>query len=57
MTAIDLTKQKALGADSKAIQKLSFIANFDQAENPMFFIIEEAKETTLDFSQATMRVL
>ena len=57
MTAIDLTKQKALDADSKAIQKLSFIANFYQAENPMFFIIEEAKETTLDFSQATMRVL
>ena len=52
MIAVYLSKQQALDADPKAIQQISFTANLDWEENTtMFFIIEEAKETILDFSQ------
>ena len=55
---IDLNKQQALDADPRAIQQISFMANLDRAGNAtMFFIIEEAKETALDFSQGTVNVL
>ena len=58
MIAIDLSKQKALDADPKAIQQINFTANLEQEGNTtMFFIIEEAKETILDFSQGTIKVL
>ena len=58
MIAIDLSKQQALDADPKAIQQINFTANLDREGNKtMFFITEEAKETTLDFSQGTVKVL
>ena len=59
MIAIDLIKQQALdAADSRAIQEINFTANLDRGENTtMFFIIEEAKETVLDFSQGIVKVL
>ena len=51
MIAIDLSKQQALGADPRAIQQINFTANLDKDGNTTtFFIIEEAKETVLDFS-------
>ena len=57
MIAIDLSKQQALDADPKAIQQINFTGNLDRAEGAtMFFIIEEAKETVLDFSQGTVKV-
>ena len=56
ITATDLSKQEAIDADSKAVQKLNFTANSDQAEDTMFLIIEETKKTILDFSQATVSV-
>ena len=58
MIAIDLSKQQALDADPRAIQQINFTANLDRAGNTtMFFIIEEAKETVLDFSQGTVKFL
>ena len=55
--ATDLSKQQVPDADPRAIQQISFTANLDRAGNPtMFFIIEEAKETVLDFSQVTVKV-
>ena len=55
MIDIDLSKQQALDADPRAIQQINFTANLDRAGNTtMFFIIEEAKETVLDFSQGTV---
>ena len=58
MIAIDLSKQQELDADPRAIQQINFTANLDRAGNTtMFFIIEEAKETVLDFSQGTVKVL
>ena len=58
LIAIDLSKQQALDADPRAIQQINFTANLDRAGNTtMFFIIEQAKETVLDFSQGTVKVL
>ena len=48
MIAIDLSKQQALDAGQKTIQPINFTGNLDR-EATMFFIIEEAKETILDF--------
>ena len=58
MIAIDLSKQQALDVDPKAIQQINFMANLGRVGNTtMFFIIEEAKETILEFSQGTVKVL
>ena len=58
MIAIDLSKQQALDADPRAIQQINFTANLDRTGNTtMFFITEEAKDTVLDFSQGTVKVL
>ena len=58
MIAIDLSKQQVLDADPRAIQQINFTANLDKAANTtMFFIIDEAKETVLDFSQETVKNL
>ena len=57
MIAIDLSKQQALDADPRAIQQINFTANLDKNGNTTLFNIEEAKETVLDFSQGTVKVL
>ena len=58
MIAIDLSKQQALDADPKAIQQINFAGNLDGNNNRlMIFIIEGVKETILDFSQGTVKVL
>ena len=58
MIAIDLSKQQVFDVDPRAIQQINFTANQDRAGNTtMFFIIEEANETVLDFSQGTVKVL
>ena len=58
MIAVDLSKQQVLDADSRAIQQINFTAKLDRAGNTrIYFILEEAKETKLDFSQGTVKVL
>ena len=58
MIAVDLSKQQALDADPRAIQQINFTANLDRAGNTrVYFILEEAKETILDFSQGKVKVL
>ena len=58
LIAIELSHQQRLDADPKAIQKINFTGNLEHAGNTiMFFIIEEVKETFLDFSQGTVKVL
>ena len=58
MIALDLTKQQALDADPRAIQQINFTGNLDRAGNTrVYFILEEAKETILDLSQGTVKVL
>ena len=42
----------------KAIHQINFTANIDrERKTTMFFIIKEAKETVLDFSLGTVRIL
>ena len=58
MIAVDLRKQQVLDANPKGIQQINFTANLDSTGNTKFyFILEEAKETVLEFSQATVKVL
>ena len=58
MIAVDLSKQQVLDADPRAIQRINFTANLDRAGNTeIYFILEEAKETILDFSEVTVTVL
>ena len=58
MIAVDLSKQQTLDADPRAVQQINFTANLDRAGNPrVYFILEEAKETILYFSQGTVKLL
>ena len=58
MIAVDLSKQQVLDADPTAIQQINFTANLDRVGNTrVYFIIKEAKETILEFSQGIVKVL
>ena len=58
MITIDLSKQQTLYADPRAMQQINFTANLDRAGNTrIYFILEEAKEIILNFSQGTVKVL
>ena len=58
MIVVHLSKQHALDADLKAIQQINFTANLDRVGNTIiYFILEGARETVLDFSQGTVKVL
>ena len=53
-----VSKQQKLDADPNAMQQINFTGNLDRAgDSTMSFIIEEAKETVLDFSKGTVKVL
>ena len=52
---IDLSRQKAVEADPKAIQQINFTENLEN-NTVIYFIIEEAKETVLELSQRTVKV-
>ena len=56
MIAIDLSK--TWDSDPRAIEQINFTSNLDRAGNrTLFFIIEETKETVLELSQGTAKVL
>ena len=58
LIAIDSRKHQKLDADPKTIQQINFTGNLNKAEGTkMFFIMEEAKETTLAFLKVTVKVL
>ena len=53
-----LQKQQKLAVDPKAIQQINFTGNLSKEEgSTMFFVIDEAKETLLDFSKVAVKVL
>ena len=55
---IDLSNQQALDSDPKAIQQSNFAGNLERDEEAtVVFIIEEVKETILDFLQGTVNGL
>ena len=56
LIAADLSKQKALDADSREIQQIIFAGK--ATENVMlYYILEKSKETILQFSKGTTKVL
>ena len=58
MIATELSKQQELDADPREIQQINFTANLDRDwDTRIFFILEEVKETVLDFAQGTVKVL
>ena len=58
MIAVDLSKQQALDTDPRAIEQINFTVNLDRAGNTrIYFILEEAKETILNFAQGAVKVL
>ena len=53
-----LQKQQKLDTDPKAIQQINFTGNLSKEKgSKMFFVIDEAKETLLDFSKVAVKVL
>ena len=51
----NLSKQKALDADPKAIQQIIFTGKTDN-QIRVYYILEQSKETTLQFSKGTTKV-
>ena len=56
LIAADLSKQKALDADSRAIQQIIFTGKTDNTIR-IYYILEQSKETILEFAKGTTKVL
>ena len=56
LVVADLSKQKALGADSRAIQQIIFTGRAN-AGAMIYYLLQQSKETTLQFSKGTTKVL
>ena len=52
----DLSKQKALHANSRAIQQIIFTEKTDNTIR-FYYILEQSKETILEFSKGTTKIL
>ena len=61
LTAVDLSKKKALDDDSRAIQQIIFTGKIKAAADNtrviIYYILEQSKETILEFSKGTTKVL
>ena len=60
LIAVDLNKQKALDADLRAIQQIVFQGVVKRDNNTkirIYAIREQSKETMLEFSKGTAKVL
>ena len=61
LIAVDISKQKALDADSRAIQQILFTGKIKaEAANTrviIYYILEQCKETKLEFSKGTTKAL
>ena len=60
LIAVDLSKQKALDADSRAIQQIIFTGKIKapvaNTRVIIYYILEQSKETILEFSKGTTKV-
>ena len=56
LIAADLSKQKALDAVSRAIQHIIFTGKTNN-QIRVYYIFEQSKETILEFSKGTTKVL
>ena len=58
IVAVDLNKKQALDAHPRAIQQINFKANLERLGNTrIYFILEQAKESVLNFSQGNVKIL
>ena len=61
LIAADLNKQKALDADSRAIQQIIFTgkrkSTVADTRVIIYYILKQSKETMLEFSKGTTKVL
>ena len=60
LIAVDLSKQKALDADPRAIQQIVFqgvVGGNDGTKIRLYTVLEQSKETMLEFSKGTTKVL
>ena len=56
LIAADLSKQKVLDADSRAIQQIIFTGK-SSADAIIYYTLEKSKETILEISEGTTKVL
>ena len=56
LIAADLSKQKSLDVDSRAIQQIVFTCKAS-ARVMVFYILEQSRKTILQFSKGTTKVL
>ena len=56
LIAFDSSKQKVLDADPKAIQQIIFTGKTDN-QIRVYYILEQSKETKLEFAKGTTKVL
>ena len=61
LIAANLSKQKALDADSRVVQQIIFTGKIKSTANNTgaitFYILEQPKETILEFAKETTKVL
>ena len=61
LIAIDLSKQKALDADPKAIQQIIFTSKIKAAADNtrviIYYILEQSKEAILEFAKGRTKFL
>ena len=60
LIAVDLSKQKALDADPRAILQIVFqgvVGGDDDTKISLYTILEQSKETILEFAKGTAKVL
>ena len=60
LIAVDLSKQKALDADPRTIQQIIFqgvVGGEDNTKIRLYAILEQSKETMLEFAKGTAKVL
>ena len=58
--AVDLSKQKTLDADLRAIQQITFqgvVGRENKTKIRLYTILEKSKETILEFAKGTTKVL
>ena len=53
---IDLSKQRELDADPRAIQQINFTASV-KADTELFYVLEKSKETVFEFGQGMVKVM
>ena len=60
LIAVDLSKQKALDADTRAMQQIIFqgvLGGDDNTKIRLYTILEQSKEIVLEFYKGTTKIL